>query len=71
MVQAMEWLKIERADDEWRIADSGRYLLHKVYFPSGNVGYLLFKADMIDIYQSAEAATEAIMTRTGRMEGVK
>jgi hypothetical protein len=63
----MEWLKIPHPE-RWRVSDGGRYLLRKLVTPAGEcIGYGLVKTRLIDIYPSAEAATQAIMTRTGRM----
>lgn len=49
-------------EDNWRIADLGPWLVHRLIAPSGAVvGYAVLQIEMRGIYESAEVALAAIM----------
>lgn len=65
-----------READDWRIADAGPWLVHRLVAPSGvTVGYAVLQFHLRGIYESADLALAEIMNhpewrvRTGFCQG--
>jgi hypothetical protein len=56
----MDWRKLMQADAEWRMDDTGHYLLHKLVSAKGEViGYALLRLEHVGIFSAASEATLA------------